>query len=67
MAGSDALNTIDVPDIEGPTVPLCYQQKLNADRTIVLNFARCDRKKGHGGMHTWELWDRIQELEKGGK
>jgi hypothetical protein len=38
---------VNVADIEGPTVQLCYSQS-----TLL---TRCDRKKGHGGPHTWQL------------
>jgi len=28
------------------------------------NMVRCDRKRGHGGRHTWEVWARLRELEQ---
>lgn len=37
---------IRVPDIPGPTAPLCWKQS----RLMV----RCDRRKGHKGRHSWE-------------
>ena len=40
------MSIIHVPDIEGPTVQLCWKQAQN--------MVRCDRKKGHNGLHSWE-------------
>ena len=39
--------TVKVPDVEGPTMPLCYKSSEL--------MTRCDRVKDHRGMHSWEL------------
>jgi len=44
-------NPIPVPDIPGPRRPLCWRQ--DPARLI-----RCDRARGHQGLHTWE-WAAI--------
>ncbi len=41
------MSVVYVPDVEGPTAPLCWKQKPDA-------FVRCDRRLGHSGRHTWE-------------
>lgn len=51
----DASKLIDVPDVVVPVAPLCYKQAEN--------MTRCDRKQGHGGMHTWEYMAMIHDLE----
>ena len=40
------MKTIKVPDIPGPRVQLCWAQ---ADTMV-----RCDRRKGHRGLHSWQ-------------
>lgn len=42
---------VHVPDIDGPTAHLCWQQTLTGPSPMV----RCDRKKGHLGLHSWEI------------
>jgi hypothetical protein len=44
--GDPPLEIVPVLDIEGPTVPLCWQPAPTMER--------CDRRKGHGGLHVWE-------------
>lgn len=46
---------VRVPDVPGVVVRLCYAQ----DRKT---FVRCDRAEGHKGRHSWQLYDRIEEL-----
>lgn len=36
-----------VPHIDGPVARLCWQAAPTMER--------CDRRKGHGGPHTWEM------------
>jgi hypothetical protein len=38
---------IKVPDIEGPVEQLCWKQAPD--------MRRCDRRKGHGGLHVWQM------------
>ena len=49
--------TIRVPDVDRPTDTLCWRQEP-------LTFKRCDRRLHHEGLHSWEAWNRIQELER---
>jgi hypothetical protein len=37
---------IKVPDVPAPTAVLCWKQNAR--------MVRCDRKAGHGGLHSWE-------------
>ena len=46
---------VRVPDVPGVVVRLCYKQDLKT-------FDRCDRAEGHKGRHSWQLYDRIDEL-----
>jgi hypothetical protein len=48
------MDKIKVPDIPHPTAELCYKQSAA--------LVRCDRKAGHGGMHTWQMWAEIERL-----
>lgn len=48
---------IHVPDIEGPSVPLCYAQHA-------MSMVRCDRPKGHSGAHSWEITRLVKLLER---
>lgn len=41
------MKIIKVPDIPGPKAQLCWKQSRL--------MARCDRRKGHQGPHTWEM------------
>ncbi len=50
------MEIIEIPDIEGPTAPLCWKQGPL--------MTRCDRRKNHKGLHVWELSARIAELEQ---
>ncbi len=50
---------IKIPDVPGPRKRLCYAQQLTAPRAM----SRCDRAKGHGGGHTWELLNEIDALK----
>lgn len=52
------MKKVKVPDVEGPKVNLCWEQKL----TPPLIMARCDRRKGHNGPHTWELLERLNDV-----
>jgi hypothetical protein len=45
---------VEVPDVEAPLARLCYKQAEN--------MTRCDRKKGHNGLHTWEYAKIIADL-----
>lgn len=47
---------VKVPQIPGPRVQLCYAQDFTTMSP------HCDRAKGHGGMHTWELFAKYQRL-----
>lgn len=53
---------IHVPDgPPAPTAKLCW-----IPRPIVGPHAgmdHCDRQAGHGGLHTWELTDQIDDLQ----
>jgi hypothetical protein len=42
--------TIEVPDIPGPRVQLCWKQKATPPHSMI----RCDRRRGHKGPHSWE-------------
>lgn len=46
---------IAVPDIEGPTAQLCWKQCNPTEPPFKNAMARCDRRKGHKGPHSWEL------------
>jgi len=48
---------IHVPDIEGPSVSLCYAQHA-------MSMVRCDRPKGHQGAHSWEITRLVKLLER---
>lgn len=52
---SNEIKIVDVPDIDGPTEQLCWKQSPQ--------MGRCDRRKGHAGMHTWELAAAIVRAE----
>jgi hypothetical protein len=45
-----------VPDVESPKEFLCYKQAPN--------MTRCDRKKGHEGLHSWEAARFERALQK---
>ncbi len=53
------MSLIDVPDLPGPRRTLCWKQNMHPPGAMW----RCDRARGHKGMHSWELWARIRELE----
>ena len=55
------MDTIKIPSIPGPRVQLCYEPQPLGE-----GMARCDRKKGHGGRHTWELLATLSRLEFAG-
>ena len=40
------MGEVRVPDIPGPTAPLCW--------ALGPTMVRCDRRAGHEGAHTWE-------------
>ena len=46
---------VKVPDIPGPTYPLCWK--------AARNMTRCDRRKDHLGPHSWEAVDTIENLK----
>ena len=52
------MTLIPVPDIPGPEATLCWKQKTDPPHMMT----RCDRRKGHGGKHTWELVVEIERL-----
>ena len=43
------MSTVHVPDIPGPVERLCWKQG-----PLAQGMPRCDRKKRHGGLHSWE-------------
>ena len=49
---------VKVPQTPGPKKQLCWYQDWR------IMSPHCDRVKGHGGMHTFELVARIKELEQ---
>jgi len=53
---------IRVPNIPGPKVQLCYARPPLTGTINPMEI--CDRPKGHGGLHTWLLVERIRELEQ---
>lgn len=50
---------VDVGDINGPTAQLCWAQKLAPPQIM----ARCDRRKGHTGLHSWELTELFTKIK----
>lgn len=57
------MTTIHVPNVPGPTVQLCYASPP-LDGSQGNPMEHCDRRKGHGGKHTWELWNALIALRK---
>jgi hypothetical protein len=57
-----AARKVSVPDIPGPKDELCWKQ--GTIDTPKYAMARCDRRKGHGGKHVWELCAEIDALER---
>lgn len=53
--GINMNKVIKVPDLEGPTKQLCWKQAPH--------MVRCDRMLNHAGMHSWEYFAKIKELE----
>lgn len=46
------MEIVKIEPIEGQTVQLCY-----APESLDMGMRRCDRRKNHGGKHTWEIID----------
>lgn len=59
------MEPITVPDIPGPTAQLCWKQTWEGPNAM----ARCDRRLGHTGRHSWEFEqalarDRLHHLDE---
>lgn len=48
---------VPVPDLAPPTAILCWRQDP-------ASAWRCDRRRDHGGMHTWQSTDIIEGLKR---
>lgn len=50
------MDIITVPDIDGPTEQLCWKQS-----PLMI---RCDRRKDHQGLHSWEYIEIERAIEE---
>lgn len=49
------VKVITVPAVPAPTAELCWARSVGMEH--------CDRRKGHGGLHIWELVTALNQLQ----
>ena len=50
--------TIKVPSVPSPTDKICFKPA-----PLLVSMERCDRRKGHTGLHSWEWTLVLKALE----